>query len=836
MRRSDEGVTEPEHAPAAELEVAEAAPLGPGVVLAGRYAVDRIIGRGGMGVVVRAQDRALNETVAIKILRTEYAGERVWSERLAREVKLARQIQHPNVCRMFDFEQADGRVFLVMELAARGSLRDELATGATGERPLAARIADACAIAAGLASIHDAGIVHRDVSPQNLLRMADGRLVLSDFGLAIDPSESTTSIRGGTIAYMAPEVVRGGRVGRASDVWALGVVVHQAVFGDRPSWRGARGDRLAPPLGRKLGLAERAVLDVCRACTRPDPARRPTAAEVRAGLSAAVLGRPNWARRGRWAGVVLCAAVAVAASPEAIERLRRMRVAGIEPGVTPAVPVLEIEGQPEDWTEKARVIGEIPDRVRCVVPLPDRHTVRIVWGHPTHAEDVDTRTGRRSPSSLVAAAYAEGCPDLSPDGKRLVFQGHVPDGRAFAFLSNHPDGRDAVPVVATAEPSHASDPRWLADGDSFSFDIDLEHPAIFAAEARRTTVIAAPVLPPRSSMFRWTSGDRLFVGIPSGAGRTDFIGFDAATLGERERFAVPGLAMDLLSLSDGRLLYVVVGEAGGVFEVDTSRHHGRRLAVIGKQTIRLPTQVEDGYFLTSRSNWATVSATARGNRPRVEFTVPHLVDSVSACGNDPLTAEEDDDHRGRIARRRLDGTLIRYLTKGPDDWSVSCTPDGHWYFSKFERTGNHLMFCTEAQGQEEENCRPILPGPSPIASVSPDGRRVAIVHMERKGLRISVAKMADLQQSRVLRETDSGCRPVWSGDTTLWVSRRQRDALVWSEVDVESGRDTGRVHPGTTDCSDGSPDPSSPEDVNGLRVVNGRVTELRVIASKSLRP
>ena len=185
------------------------------MVLAERWAIEEILGQGGMGIVVRARDRALGVTVAIKIVRAELAGDRSWAERLAREVKLARQIHHPNVCRVFDLGQDVARVFLVMELATKGTLRDELrARAAYAARPLADRLADAGAVAAGLAAIHAAGIVHRDVSPQNVLRMDDGRLVVSDFGLATDDVDSTTSIQGGTIAYMAPEFVRGG--GRAS--------------------------------------------------------------------------------------------------------------------------------------------------------------------------------------------------------------------------------------------------------------------------------------------------------------------------------------------------------------------------------------------------------------------------------------------------------------------------------------------------------------------------------------------------------------------------------------------------------------------------------------------
>src|SRR5262245_935355 len=170
----------------AQPDLVEAVPVRHGMVLAGRYAIEKIIGRGGSGVVVRAHDRDLKEAVAIKIVRAELAGDRVWAVRLAREVKLARQIHHPHVCRVFDFQQAEGRAFLVMELAANGTLRDEIRSGVTAARPLADRIADARSVASALAAIHGAGIVHRDLTPQNLLRMGDGRLVLSDFGLATD--------------------------------------------------------------------------------------------------------------------------------------------------------------------------------------------------------------------------------------------------------------------------------------------------------------------------------------------------------------------------------------------------------------------------------------------------------------------------------------------------------------------------------------------------------------------------------------------------------------------------------------------------------------------------
>ena len=253
------------------------AALPPGTVLAGRYEVRQTIGRGGMGLVVEAFDRMLGVAVAIKILRAEYAGERGWSERLAREVKLARQIHHPNVCRVFDYAQSAGRAFLIMELAGGGTLREEIVAGTTAARPLPDRIADARAIAAGLAAIHAAGIVHRDIAPQNALRMGDGRLVLSDFGLATDSFDGMTSIHGGTIAYMAPEVVGGGRASFASDIWALGMVIHETVFGERLRWDPVAGELRSTIASRKPGRLEASLLEICRACLMPNPERRPRA-------------------------------------------------------------------------------------------------------------------------------------------------------------------------------------------------------------------------------------------------------------------------------------------------------------------------------------------------------------------------------------------------------------------------------------------------------------------------------------------------------------------------------------------------------------------------------
>ncbi len=354
----------------------EFVPVRRGMVLAERWAIEEILGQGGMGIVVRARDRALGVTVAIKIVRAELAGDRSWAERLAREVKLARQIHHPNVCRVFDFGQDVARVFLVMELSTKGTLRDELrAREEYAARPLADRLADARAVAEGLAAIHAAGIVHRDVSPQNVLRMDDGRLVVSDFGLATDDVDSTTSILGGTIAYMAPELVRGGgRASMASDVWALGVVIHEIVFGERPTWREPGRRRCgAPSPGRPLMPQERAAFEIARACTAVDSGKRTvTAAEVARMLGEGTRPRRAWRHRISPRALAIATSVVVAAAT-GLAWVGARPSADVAPHPkTPQSPLIVATGEPADWSEKAVVLAEVPERIYCTSLLPDQ--------------------------------------------------------------------------------------------------------------------------------------------------------------------------------------------------------------------------------------------------------------------------------------------------------------------------------------------------------------------------------------------------------------------------------------------------------------------------------
>jgi tetratricopeptide (TPR) repeat protein/tRNA A-37 threonylcarbamoyl transferase component Bud32 len=308
--------------------------LAAGAVLANRYQIEASIGQGGSGTVFRAWDRVLGEPIAVKILHPERAREKSWIKRLAREVKVARAIRHPNVCRVFDLGQADGHWFVTMELAAGGSLRDLLRDAKP--RPLAERLDDARALCAGLAAIHAVGITHRDVTPQNLLRMRDGRLVLSDFGLAIESSENTT-IHGGTPSYMAPETAMGDRSDQRSDVWQVGLILHEILFGRRPEWdETPDGMVMRWPVPPDASPVEEELARLCRDCLAQNPAARPMTAMAVAGrLAAAEVARPRgrlerawlrgkaFARRHRRAGMALAVVALAAGTARAVQLVAR---------------------------------------------------------------------------------------------------------------------------------------------------------------------------------------------------------------------------------------------------------------------------------------------------------------------------------------------------------------------------------------------------------------------------------------------------------------------------------------------------------------------------------
>jgi Protein kinase domain len=203
-----------------------------GDVIAG-HRVDRVVGRGGMGVVYAAVDLALDRTVALKLIAPELAAEPGFRQRFMTESRIAASLDHPNVVPIYRAGEEDGTLFLAMRLIDG----DDLRTIVERDGPLApARAAAVVAqVAAALAAAHARDLVHRDIKPANVLVTADGHCYLTDFGLVKDLSATAgataTGAVLGTLDYVAPERIRGGATGPATDVYALGCVLFFALTG-----------------------------------------------------------------------------------------------------------------------------------------------------------------------------------------------------------------------------------------------------------------------------------------------------------------------------------------------------------------------------------------------------------------------------------------------------------------------------------------------------------------------------------------------------------------------------------------------------------------------------
>ncbi len=256
----------------------------PGAVLAGRYRIVGLLGRGGMGEVYRADDMKLGQAVALKFLPLGFDAH---PDRLARflgEVRTARQVSHPNVCRIYDAGEADGQHFLSMEYVDGEDLASLLRR--IGHLPKDKAIQIARELCAGLAASHEMGVLHRDLKPANVMIDGRGHARITDFGLARAAVRvEGADVLSGTPAYMAPEQLAGREVTVRSDLYSLGLVLYE-LFTGKPAFKASTVADLrrlqsetAPssPSSFVEGF-DPAVERVILRCLDPDPARRPASA------------------------------------------------------------------------------------------------------------------------------------------------------------------------------------------------------------------------------------------------------------------------------------------------------------------------------------------------------------------------------------------------------------------------------------------------------------------------------------------------------------------------------------------------------------------------------
>jgi serine/threonine-protein kinase len=273
----------------------------------GRYRIERVVGKGAMGVVYEALDPKLNRKVAIKTILVSQLDEETakdFSGRFVREAHAVARLNHPNIVQVYDFGEEAGVAYLVMEFIRGSELKSALAGGRVFDRRQCVRIM--CELLEALDFAHEAGVVHRDIKPANVMLDSQGRAKLTDFGVArITDADRTGAERTqagtvvGTPAYMSPEQIEGQRVDRRSDIFSAGIILYQFLTGQKPftgegAWTVARKIiQEDPPMPSTLNVEVPREYDsvVAKALAKNPEGRFPNAREFAAALRRAAEGQ-----------------------------------------------------------------------------------------------------------------------------------------------------------------------------------------------------------------------------------------------------------------------------------------------------------------------------------------------------------------------------------------------------------------------------------------------------------------------------------------------------------------------------------------------------------------
>jgi len=381
----------------------------PGTLLAERYRIIGRLGRGGMGEVYRATDIRLGQTVALKFLPEATASDPATLARFHNEVRIARQVTHPNVCRVYDLGEYGGQPFISMEYVDGEDLASLLRR--IGRLPTDKATEIARRLCAGLAAAHNQGVLHRDLKPANIMIDGRGQVVITDFGLAgIENQVSGAEVRNGTPAYMAPEQLSGREVSARSDIYSLGLVLYEMFTGKRaweanslPELMRLREESAPASLSTHVRDIDPAVERVILRCLEPDPARRPASALavsaalpggdiLAAALAAGETPSPEMVAAGQ-AGhgvkpvvAVVCLAAAVAAVGAIVFFNSRQLIAG---GVHFDLPPDALEFQARNYIRQFGYTAPAQDDARglsydydYLTYLNDRHAGRDAFLRP----------------------------------------------------------------------------------------------------------------------------------------------------------------------------------------------------------------------------------------------------------------------------------------------------------------------------------------------------------------------------------------------------------------------------------------------------------------------
>lgn len=749
-----------------------------GTVLGGRFEIRALLGEGGMGQVYKATDHALQEEVALKFISGDLARRPQALERFKHEARLTRSLTHANVCRIHEFFEMEGHVFLSMELLRGRTLEDVLKAQAPLPVPLALHVAGG--IAAGLREAHARGFVHRDLKPTNvMLEARTGRVVLMDFGiaqLASDLAGGGEGVLAGTPAYMSPEQVRGQAQTTASDIYGLGVLLYEMLTGcpphTGPTPMAVAAKHLSEtpaPLQAAAPTVPAPLARVVMRCLAKDPAAR----YADAGAAAAALAEAAEPPRGGAGRIVaLSAGVSALLVLLVLALLDRPHPAPPpgEPAVVnpppprsarPLVTSSEVERYGR-WSPDGRTVAFLRDGEVWRLDLGgDERALtrgaRAAWGDGLTGlswlgEALVFAAGEVDDVRLMRVPAAGGPPeplldgaagvDVSPDGQWLAFV--QPDARGFQGIAMaRADGSERRVMLPADESRAYLEPRFSPDGRRLALVIhqigfrSTRDVAVYDIAGGRLTPLTTDGLEERAYNTdpAWTpdgqhvvyaskrTGTLSLWQVPARGGRSVPL-----TQGAIQAQGSPDVA------ADGRILFDTRTEQFDIALVDLQRGAqrdvtqdiwpdrfpafdptGRRLAYRSQRT---PEDVDDRMI--------AVRDLETGETRRV--TGPAGLRDFTWCDASAVayaaTAEEGD---RRVGVLDLDSGDARPIVSDfHRTWAAACSPEGRRIVFVGQRTEDapRLLWLVETDGGEPRQIGPD-DGVAGFPAWAPDGARLA---------------------------------------------------------------------------------------------------------------
>jgi Tol biopolymer transport system component len=756
----------------------------------GRYRVLERLGAGAMGEVYRAEDAALGRHVALKTL-LSVAGDRSRLLRLQQEARAASALNHPNILTIHETGDVDGVHFIASEFVDGETLRDRLARG-----PLAVENAIDIArqVAAGLGAAHAAGVIHRDVKPENLMVRRDGLVKIVDFGLA-EPIQPTrmpesrshrerTPSAAGTLSYMSPEQARGEPLDARTDLFSLGVVFYEMLTGHVPFERQDTADTIdallhdSPPWPSTVNASVPVALDavVARALEKDRERRYQTAPELEAELRS--LRRPVRFTMRRRIALATLGLAAVASSVLWVFAMRPSAREGLDPA---RLTFLRISNQ----------AGE--ELFPSLTPSGDA----VVYASAAAGNwDIYLHRVGDDPINLTADSRVDEIqPVYSPDGQRILFRSEREGGGLFVM--------PASGGLVTRVSDIGWDPAWSPDGGQIVCStarvepttVRLPDSQLWVVDVRtgqKRQLLDGPAFQPQWS----PSGLRIAFSGADGSRQRDLWTI-AATGGDPVQLTSDRYAdWNPIWSADGRVLYFLSDRGGtmNAWRMRIDEVTGRALEEPRPFTLPAANVIllaraagSDALTWSSRVGGGMIQRyeldPARGEvlgKP-ASLTSPSrsLVEAEISPDGSLLVANTRGESRDDIVILRPDGTQVRALTEDEArDRYPRWSPDGRRVAFWSDRSGGTAVFVIDSDGGHLQRVSAAADDRACCPMWSPDGQQLAYLAGDLTIRALDLAASPGAARDRVLAKLPAGIwfQPVsWSPDGSRLAGQERRD-------------------------------------------------------------